>query len=217
MLMSLLLVHKSTSPFLLSLYRKELTLNLQSRRYQELPGSIPAIALIFANELFRLFSINISKIIRLQALRSRSVLDWHSIPFPFRRLFQPFFFFHLKKKTRYTEWKKLLNNLNLFVWHTGLSNVFHFNLQWRGTGCDTHEQRRYIYKIIFFNEFNRFFSSSLSSFFFNSWLSEWRLFIASKHMSSQGAINHACDMLIITSSPLINKSLEFYRCTFFRI
>ena len=47
MLMSLLLVHKSTSPFLLSLFRKELTLNLQSRRYQELPGSIPAIALFF--------------------------------------------------------------------------------------------------------------------------------------------------------------------------
>ena len=55
MLMLLLLVHKSTSPFLLSLYHKELTLNLQSRRYQELPGSIPAIALFFANELFRLF------------------------------------------------------------------------------------------------------------------------------------------------------------------
>ena len=34
MLMSLLLVHKSTSPFLLSLYHKELTLNLQSRRYR---------------------------------------------------------------------------------------------------------------------------------------------------------------------------------------
>lgn len=33
MLVSLLLVHKSTSPFLLSLYHKELTLNLQSQRF----------------------------------------------------------------------------------------------------------------------------------------------------------------------------------------
>ena len=93
MLMSLLLVHKSTVPFLLSLYHKELdkeywtwylqlwrlSLNLQSWRYQVQYSLLPFFRQWIVWTFF-LFSItNISKIIRLHALHSRSVLHWYSM------------------------------------------------------------------------------------------------------------------------------------------
>ena len=79
MLMSLLLVHKSTVPFLLSLYHKELTLNLQSWRYQVQYSLLPFFRQWIVWTFFLFSIINISKIIRLHALRLRSVLHWYSM------------------------------------------------------------------------------------------------------------------------------------------